>query len=177
VVSEGQYQWIKANPNPADPLTGFAMFGCSFGGKWAGGYARNSKGQDYTAGARNSLLRKLRDCRDLEIHSRDYRHLPDPPAGTLLYCDPPYEGTTGYKGVGAFDPAEFWSHALWWHQCGALVFVSEGAGANPPSDWVIYSEWAQTSLLDPNRAGRTRIERLYVHRFSPMGWATLRGTR
>lgn len=178
-VSPELYASVKANPNPQDPLTAFVMFGRSYGGKWGGGYMPDFRQVNRKNDARNkveksgqwvahSTVKKLLDCRDLELFHLDYRQIPDPPPGTIMYADPPYEGTTAYNGVPAFDPQEFWAHALWWHKCGALVFVSEGAGARPPADWLVFKEWDQQSALASDKT-RRRTERLYVHRFSPMG--------
>lgn len=59
------------------------------------------------------------------IH-RDYRDCtPDIDANTVVYCDPPYAGTTGYKGTDPFDHVEFWNTCRVWADAGAAVFVSE----------------------------------------------------
>jgi DNA adenine methylase len=39
-VSEELYREVKAKRDPSDPLTAFVGVGCSFGGKWFGGFAR-----------------------------------------------------------------------------------------------------------------------------------------
>ena len=38
------YIRLKTEKNEEDPLTAFAGFGCSFAGKWFGGYARGGGG-------------------------------------------------------------------------------------------------------------------------------------
>ena len=43
-ITEEQYQTIKANKDADPVLTGFVGFGCSCGGKWFRGYARNRGG-------------------------------------------------------------------------------------------------------------------------------------
>lgn len=47
ILSEEEYKYIKNNKEKNPYLTGFVGFGCSFAGKWFGGYARNSKGDNY----------------------------------------------------------------------------------------------------------------------------------
>ena len=48
VIDEIEYKAVRASP--ASPLRGFVGFGCSFGGKWWGGYARSAcNGNDYYA--------------------------------------------------------------------------------------------------------------------------------
>lgn len=39
-----QYRYIRENKDADPVLAGFVGFGCSFGGKWFGGYARNKTG-------------------------------------------------------------------------------------------------------------------------------------
>ena len=46
-VSEEEYQSIKKNKDENKALTSFAGFGCSFAGKWFGGYARNKIKHNY----------------------------------------------------------------------------------------------------------------------------------
>jgi DNA adenine methylase len=55
---------------------------------------------------------------------KDYRELN--PEGYIIYCDPPYEGTTQYskKLVGDFDTNEFWSIMRKWSN-NNKVFISE----------------------------------------------------
>ena len=48
----------------------------------------------------------------------------------IIYCDPPYEGTTSYK-TGAFDHEKFWNWCRMMSQYNT-VFVSE---YNAPSDF------------------------------------------
>lgn len=65
-VSEEEYSAAKALPD-SDPRKAFIGFGCSFGGKWFGGYARNARGDDYVGATQRSLARdlpKLRGVRD-----------------------------------------------------------------------------------------------------------------
>jgi len=48
-----------------------------------------------------------------------------PIGGIVVYCDPPYANTTGYKGAPPFDHAVFWRRAVEWARAGAVVYVSE----------------------------------------------------
>lgn len=59
MITEDQYQRIKANKDADPVLAGFVGFGCSFGGKWFGGYARNKGGTNYAAQSKRSLLKDL----------------------------------------------------------------------------------------------------------------------
>lgn len=121
-LTEVEYQELRhAEPSAR---RAFAGFGCSFSGKWFGGYARpSSYGQDYIGGSSRVVRRQAPPFRDAEILRADYREF-SPGSDTLVYCDPPYANTTGYS-TGDFDSAEFWQTMQEWHNNGALVFVSE----------------------------------------------------
>lgn len=57
-ISEEFYKEIKENKDKyCKSLVGFVGFGCSFGGKWFGGYARNNKNDNYTKISRISIFR------------------------------------------------------------------------------------------------------------------------
>ncbi len=104
VVTEDDYR--SARQGLCEPhLQAFIGFGCSFSGKWFGGYARNQRGDNYAQAARNSLLKKMRELERVDFRHCDYRQ--HEPIATLIYCDPPYQGTTGYDAVEAFDWNEF----------------------------------------------------------------------
>lgn len=168
-VSREDYDRIKKHPDPLDPATAFVLVGCSFGGKWGDGYARQDPRPGrvgYAERARKNLLDGR--CSGVELFHLDFRGIPDdPPPGTVLYCDPPYEGATGYAGVPPFDHAAFWAKAETWAHNGGRVFVSEGVGAKPPPGWLVFRSWTLPGFLKGATSG-TREERLYVHQSSPM---------
>ena len=56
VISEDTYKSIRENKDVNPALTGFVGFGCSFGGKFFGGYARNKTGTNYAAQSKRSIL-------------------------------------------------------------------------------------------------------------------------
>lgn len=173
-LSEQEYMRIKANPSMDDPVTAFALIGCSFGAKWAGGYARAERGSTdgtkYATEARNGLLEKARACRDVVVRYSDYRAIPDFGSGAVYYLDPPYEGTTGYAGVGPFNSNIFWTTAARWVTEGKLVFVSEGADAPLRPGWVVFREWWTPQRMEgkAKEERKPRVERLIVHESSPM---------
>lgn len=131
----GPEEWerLRQAQDPADPLTAFAGFGCSFGGSWFGSYAKRYKYTDrwVTAAeaAASSLTKKLERCADVAFAALDYR---EAPAGGLTYCDPPYRGTMGYGAAADWEPEAFWG----WAEGRAresLVAVSE---LQAPAGWV-----------------------------------------
>lgn len=158
-VTREEYAALRdAEPSP---LRGFVGFGCSFGGKWFGGYASDGKGRDYCGGSKRTVLRKAAGFAGTTIAHRDYRSW-DFGAGDVVYCDPPYAGTTGYSGAPEkFDSAEFWRTARRWADAGAVVLVSEYAG---PDDVECLWTRQTTRNLKHGTGGMPAVEKLFrVH--------------
>ena len=81
--------------------------------------------------------------------------------GDVVYCDPPYAGTTGYKGTPTFDHDQFWDTCRKWHELGASVFVSEFTA---PNDWRPVWSIERSIAVDGQRGkAHTRVDRLYMH--------------
>jgi DNA adenine methylase len=138
-VSKEQYRLLKASAPSA--LRGFVGFGCSFGGKFFGGYA-STAGRNYAENAANALTKLRPLIQGVEFCWKDYTdYFPTGPH-TVVYCDPPYAGTTGYS-VGKFDSAKFWDWAFDISNM-AIVLVSE---YHAPEGFVeVWSEKVRTDM-------------------------------
>lgn len=64
---------LKKNKDLDKVLTGFVGFGCSFGGKWFGGYAKNKTNTNYALQSKKSLLKDMATLIDAEFTCSDYR--------------------------------------------------------------------------------------------------------
>lgn len=128
LVTEDDYNGLKKSGG--DHLRGYVGFSMSFGGKWWGGYRRDKPGQhgdmeNMVTQSRRSKAAAMKQIAALDgcrfVHS-GYLDLDIPP-NSIIYCDPPYKGTTAYRG--GFDHDTFWSwcetQVAWGHK----VFVSE----------------------------------------------------
>lgn len=110
VISLDEYNYIKENRELNPALTGFIGFGCSFSGKWFGGYARDGKGKrNYADEAKRGIEKKLDNLHLVKFENKDYKDV-EIPLGSLVYCDIPYEKRLGYckKEVGEFNHNEFY---------------------------------------------------------------------
>jgi DNA adenine methylase len=161
-ISEAQYAEIKAARPSA--LRGFVGFGCSFGGKFFGGYARQKKDAKHTGdicgAAKKGLLKKAAILRQSGVvvtrqNFLDYM----PPSPTVVYCDPPYEGTTSYTSM--VDSAQFWRHCEFLALVGHRVFVSEYSVPDYIRAKVIWERQAALSLMRSSNTGKA-VERLYL---------------
>jgi DNA adenine methylase len=156
-VSEELYRYLRDHKDEAPALTGFVGFGCSFGGKWFGGYARNATGTNYALQSKTSLLKDMETLRDAEFVCGDYRAVSIPP-GAVIYADPPYNNTTGYDG-GKFDTTVFWDAMRLLADTGHPVFVSE---QEAPPDIVSVWEKPFTRTLDRNKGNQFQVtEKLF----------------
>jgi len=161
-ISEEEYQTVKNNrgtyPKHYVGLVGFAA---SFGAKWFGGYARGFKADKVTPrdipneGIRN-LMKQIDDVKDVKFICGDYLTITPKNRlnGWLIYCDPPYAGTTGYK-----DSVE---HSQFWDWCsemgkGNTILVSE---YDAPEGWIPMWEKETTTSLKVKKHEK-RTEKLW----------------
>jgi len=160
-ISEQEYFHIKDNKDENPHLTGFVGFGCSFAGKWFGGYARTSPNRktNYCLSAHNSILKKMDNLKDVTFEEKDYTDLNL--SNALIYCDPPYKGTTGYGLVGEFDSNEFWNKVREWSKDNFVV-VSE---YNAPEDFVcVWEKETITDIRNGKNKREARVEKLFIHK-------------
>jgi DNA adenine methylase len=187
IVTEEEYKAGKALPD-SDPMRAFIGFGCSFGGKWFGGYARSKDPNDarstgkrtYASQCRNSLLDDLALLKPagwhvvhlnfLDIGPLD-KIIDDDPTQICLYLDPPYAGTEAYGAVAAFDHNKFWARVLEWSEW-TDVFVSE---YNCPLNLDPVLEFKHDLSVAGGVIKDARTERLY--HFHPEQFAKYRRRR
>ena len=156
VITEDDYKHIREHKDENPALTGFVGFGCSFGGKWFGGLARNKKGDNYCARANRSLLRDYKGLKDAQFTCLDYKDVPIP-KGAIIYADPPYVNTTGYS-LGKFDSEEFWEYMRELSK-EHIVLISEQTA---PNDFEVVWEQELRRMLDVNKENNFKVtEKLF----------------
>lgn len=159
VITEEQYKYIREHKEEDCVLTGFVGFGCSFGGKWFGGYARNKTNTNYALQSKKSLLKDMSTLMNAEFVCQDYRNviLPD---DCIIYADPPYNNTTGY-GREKFNSDEFWEYARNTSK-NHLMLISEQSA---PDDFIPIWEKPFTRTLDVNKQNQFKVtEKLFIHK-------------
>lgn len=158
-VSEEMYARVKDTKDQGDPLTAFIGFGCSFAGKWFGGYARGGENRNYAANARSSLKRKLKGLANVQWIACDYRQL-QIPKHAVIYCDPPYAGTTQYGAVEPFVWAEFWNWCIVRFNMGNIIFISEYHAPPTFREFRVIS--TKTDIRTKKNDKEERLEKLFV---------------
>jgi len=158
-ISEEQYKYIREHKDEDCVLTGFVGFGCSFGGKWFGGYARNKTNTNYALQSKRSLMKDMATLKGAEFTCQDYRDVELPP-DCVIYADPPYNNTTGY-GREKFDSEKFWAYTRGVSK-DHLMFISEQTA---PADFVTIWERPFTRTLDVNKQNQFKVtEKLFIHK-------------
>jgi len=157
-ISKEMYYAIKSKPQEyPKQLVGFVGFLCSFGGKWWGGYAFNTKGDNYAERGSRCLVKQAKNFEGIVFKSGSYLEL-EIPESSLIYCDPPYSNTVQYRDT--------FNHELFWDWCrkqtknGHTVFISEYSA---PNDFVCVKEIQHKTILDKN-SQYPRTEKLFRYK-------------
>lgn len=154
-VTREQHARLRHAPHSA--LRGYVGMVWSYRGGWFNGYNRGFRAE----AQRQKLLNLASEFRKVHFSFGSYERLK--PKGMLIYCDPPYAGTTGFRGAGAsFDSQKFWETMRRWSR-NNLVIVSE---YKAPADFK--SIWNKSTLVTFGRLGgiapQKRREHLFVYR-------------
>lgn len=103
---------------------GYASFAFSYAGKFLGGWRRDSENKrDYVKEAYKNAQKQSKLLQGVTLINCDYDKLIIPKL-SLIYCDPPYQGTTPYK-TGKFDHDKFFDWCREKVKEGHIVYVSE----------------------------------------------------
>jgi len=161
-VSEEEYKASFA-VDWSDPLATFMGFACAFGGDWRHGYARTKVGD---ASARNYALNGqravLRDTR-ANVEHVNADALAFETDAEVVYCDPPYENTSGYV-VPAAPAGSWWYRLATLAERGRACYLSEYAEV-PPLGVEARLVWEAPTKEGLRKAG-ARTERLW----RVLGW-------
>jgi DNA adenine methylase len=165
-ISKEQYTELKRYSTDTSFIRSVACFTYSYNGKEWGGYTLTDRTGTYNyVRQRTNYYNKLRQndtFMKTTFTLQDYKTLN--PLGSLIYCDPPYRGTTGY-GSNAFDHDEFWDTMRKWSlQEGNTVFISE---YQAPSDFHCIGSSKKYSTLSRKSERSIRTEKLFVYTGSP----------
>jgi len=154
--TEKDYHSVKSDP--AAWIYGFCGFAYSYSGKWWGGWCRDSLNKrDYVEEAYKNAIKQSERLQGVQFFHKSYDEL----ALTrpcVIYCDPPYAGTTKYKD-GAFDHEKFWQWCRDMTIQGHQVFISE---YNAPKDFTCIWQMELNSSLTRNTGAKKSTEKLFI---------------
>lgn len=149
-------EYLKIKGSAPDPITSWIRFHCSFGSKFEGGYASNSRGVNYCMEGRKNLIKQSESIQTVKLSCDSYENLDF--ENCLIYCDPPYQDSTSYK-TGSFDHDKFFD---WCREQAKknVVFVSE---YKAPKDFqCVWSGEVLTSFASQrNNPTHKAVEKLF----------------
>jgi DNA adenine methylase len=157
-------QYITLRHAESSWLRGLVGFGASFGGRWFEGYGsqRIDKKHPYGNVYAGTCKTVNRQAGVFGRHGVRFRcsRFGDitPPAGSVVYCDPPYAAVKGFA-VGELDRSAFYNTLTAWAGC-RDVYVSEYALPPGVSAKRIWSGTRRTSLKATDNA-EVRTESLF----------------
>ena len=153
--------WKTSSPDLMIAEIGFIGIGCSYSGKWFGGYARgndnNGKPRNYAKESKDNLLKQKPFIQDVVFGCQHYKNMYIPKTKSIIYCDPPYAMTTKYKEQ--FESDKFWDWCNEMVQKGHKVFVSE---YQAPEGWKCIWEKVVNSSLTKETGSKQATERLFT---------------
>ena len=138
-------------------LVGYIGFNASYNGKFFGGWTGSYTARNYYAEKRRNIMSQLKGLRGVTFLSLGYLDLPIP-GRAIVYCDPPYAGSTQYKDK--FDNVQFWDWAKEQSLRGRKVFVSEYTA---PDGWTSVWEKQVNSSLTQDTGSKKAIEKLFIY--------------
>jgi DNA adenine methylase len=164
VVTEQDYKDCQNSYKTGcvNPYIAFVLFGCSFGGKFNAGYARDKTGKrNYASESKRNLMKQATKLgSNLSIKEGSYTTIDLDIPKAIIYCDPPYQNTTKYK-VSEFDYVNFYDWCRLAKSKGHEVFLSE---YQAPTDFTeVWSKQVNCSLTNQDRTSAkiSRVEKLF----------------
>lgn len=161
VMTKDFYNLVKDNKEKYQKhIVALVGFCATYNAKWFGGYAgivHTKIGTDrnyYDESVRN-VLKQRENILDVKYLCESYENIRCKNA--VIYCDPPYEGTTKYKDD--FDHDKYWN---WVRKMSEdnIVICSE---YNAPDDFECIWSKELTTTLDKNSRSKA-VERLFTYK-------------
>lgn len=156
-VTEEEYRSVLGTS--PHPVNSWVRFVCSFAGKFDGGYAREEGSDAGTFAGRGYRNAKKQSpkLKGVKLFEKDYRDIVLE-GRSLIYCDPPYKGTTGYNSK-SLDYDVFYDWCRKMSEEGNLVFLSEYTA---PEDFNLLWEKEHKVNFDVDRQTHSKsVEKLF----------------
>lgn len=163
-LSKEMYLDIKNNKEQyGKALVAIAGFCATYNAKWFGGYAgivhtKIDTVRNYYDEAIRNIQKQILNLMDVQFKHCKYSDYNLNIKDTLIYCDPPYQGTTQYSYNKNFDYENFWE---WIRRMSVynIVLVSE---YHAPNDFKCIYEKILTTTLDKS-SRKKDTEKLFIY--------------
>ena len=155
--TEDDYKKLRASDDYE--YKGYAGFAFIYSGKWLGGWRRDGAGKrDYVEESYKNAVKQSPLLQGVELVCCSYDELDIPP-NSLIYCDPPYEGTTKYSNE--FNHNSFWQWCRDMSNNGHVVFISEYSA---PDDFECIWQKEIVSSLTKDTGSKVGVEKLFKYK-------------
>jgi len=155
-LTEEEYKQLKGSK--PEPIKSWLRFVASFGGKFDNGYARG-KGRLVCIEGKHNAQKQSPNLKGVKFINGSYEEYSEF-ENCLIYCDPPYKGTTPYK-TGAFNHDKFWE---WCRDMSKnnVVFISE---YEAPDDFIcVWQGEIKTNFASQRiKATHNSVEKLFKY--------------
>lgn len=158
-INKEEYDKLRENPKINLLKAAYAAFCYSYNGKYFGGFVEKYQDRNYPE-ERKKYYDQLHDNKSFhnaKIKKTDYSSYSGV-KGKLIYCDPPYAGTTEYHS--SFDSEKFWE-CMRKLSKNNYVFISEYTA---PDDFICLVKKTKRMSLSGKGATRKNSEKLFFHK-------------
>lgn len=164
-VEREEYNNIRKHKDKYEKaLVGWVGFNCSYSGKFFGGYAgktttKEGTVRDYQREAIKHIKKQIPLLKGVELSCMPYYEMAIP-QNSIVYCDPPYEGTTKYNND--INHTHFWQWCRDLKSNGHSAFISEYSA---PNDFkCIWQQEVSSSLSANGQIGGNKksVEKLFT---------------
>lgn len=140
-------------------MIGWIGFMASYNGRFFdGGYNGNYEKRDYIAESISNIKKQIEYLKDVKFIHSSYQML-EIPGKSIIYCDPPYQGTKQYNSSKNFNHNAFWEWCREKTRQGHQVFISE---YNAPEDFKCIWEKEITTSINHNGTLKP-VEKLFMY--------------
>lgn len=152
-----EFEYYAARQSADIPLKTYISINLSYSGKIWGGYARDGKGKrNYGEEAFKNVTKQILFIKGVEFVACSYEDL-SIPDDSIIYCDPPYKGTTKYKHSLDYEAFYHWCRIQ--KANGHSIFISE---YSMPIDFKCVWEKELVSSLTQDTGSKKAVERLFT---------------
>lgn len=156
------YKDVRDNKDKYEPhIVGYIGFAYGFGATFFGGFVGDCKkttNRDRIGESYRNIIKTQTEISHINFTCMSYLDM-DIPTGSIIYCDPPYKGVSGYKGTDSFNHTLFWNWCREQHKNGSYVYVSEYSA---PTDFI--SVWEKPLKVTVSKGDNKteRVEKLFI---------------
>jgi site-specific DNA-adenine methylase len=158
-ISEEEYKQVKNNKEKYSHwYAGAVGFFASFGAKFFNGYARSNTAKGLPRRHYEEILNNmmLQDLAGIDFKYGSFETI-NIEHGSLVYCDPPYAGTTGYKDKLDYEKFYVWCREIAKH---STVVISE---YSMPDDFKVIKEWKlEVNFASQRKNSKINTEKLFT---------------